>query len=304
MRELLIIFSNNLLPILLAASTGYVAAKYLNVTPRAISQVAFYIFSPCLVFNLLISSQLTSRDVTRMVGFTLAVVLISGILTALIGLALRLQRSILVAVLLTVMFGNSGNYGLSLNLFAFGEEALAYASLYFATVAILMYSLGVVIASLGQSSLRSALLGLFKVPTLYAVILALIFNHFNWNLALPLDRTVTLLADAAIPVLMVLMGVQLFNSKLSNHTFALGFANVLRLVAAPALALGLSPLFRLEGAAFQAGITESAVPSAIITTVLATEFDVEPSLVTTIVFTSTLVSPLTITPILYLLGAT
>jgi hypothetical protein len=303
LSDLLLIFSNNLLPILLAAGTGFLAAKFLNVTPRSLSQVAFYIFSPCLVFNLLISSELTTQDITRMVGFTLVVVIVLGIAASLLGLALRLQRSLLVAFVLTVMFGNAGNYGLSLNLFAFGEDALAYASLYFATTAILTYSLGVVIASLGQSSLQTAVLGLLKVPALYALILALIFIRFDWELALPLDRTINLLSDAAIPVLMVLMGVQLYNSKWSNHTFTLGMATFMRLIASPALALGVSLLFHLEGTALQAGITESAVPTAILMTVLATEYNVEPSFVTTVVFTSTLLSPLTITPILYFLGA-
>lgn len=303
MRDLLLIFSNNLLPILLAAGSGYLAAKFLDVTPRSLSQVAFYIFSPCLVFNLLTSSELTPQDITRMVGFTLVVLIALGVAASLLGLALRLQRSLLVAFVLTVMFGNAGNYGLSLNLFAFGEDALAYASLYFVTTAILTYSLGVVIASLGQSSLKTAIFGLLKVPALYALFLALIFIRFDRELALPLDRTITLLSDAAIPVLMVLMGVQLYNSKWSNHTFTLGMATFIRLIASPALALGISWLFRLEGAAFQAGITESAVPTAIMMTVLATEYNVEPSFVTTVVFTSTLLSPLTITPILYLLGA-
>jgi predicted permease len=288
---------------LLAAGTGYLAAKYLDVTPRSISQVAFYIFSPCLVFVLLITSELTSQDISRMVGFTLVTILALGLTTTLLGLALRLQRSMLAALLLTVMFGNTGNFGLSLNLFAFGESALAYASLYFVTVAILTYSLGVVIASLGKSSLKVAVLGLFKVPALYALILAMLFNHFNWTLALPIERTINLLSDAAIPVLMVLLGVQLYNSEWSNHIFTLGSANFLRLVAAPAIALGVSMLFRLEGAAFQAGISESAVPTAIMTTVLATEYNVEPSFVTTVVITSTLLSPLTMTPILYFLGA-
>jgi len=303
LRDLLLIFSHNLLPILLAAGTGYLAAKFLDVTPRSLSQVAFYIFSPCLVFNLLISSELTARDISRMVGFTLVVVILLGVAASLLGLALRLQRSLLVAFVLTVMFGNAGNYGLSLNLFAFGEDALAYASLYFVTTAILTYSLGVVIASLGQSSLKTAIFGLLKVPALYALILALIFIHFDWELALPLDRTISLLSGAAIPVLMVLMGVQLYNSKWSNHTSTLGVATIMRLIASPALALGVSWLFHLKGAAFQAGIAESAVPTAILMTVLATEYDVEPSFVTTVVFTTTLLSPLTVTPILYLLGA-
>jgi hypothetical protein len=112
-----------------------------------------------------------------------------------------------------------------------------------------------------------------------------------------------MLADATIPVLMVLMGVQLFSSRMSNHRSALIFANLMRLVVSPVLALGVSQLFHLQGAAYQAGLVEAAVPAAIFTTVLATQYDVEPAFVTTVVFISTLISPLTMTPLLAYLGA-
>lgn len=303
MNVLFILFSNNILPIFIAAGAGYLAAKYLQVTARSVSQVAFYIFSPCLIFNLLTSTQLSGEDVSRMAGFTILSVLTLGALTGLIGWMLRLERRILVAVLLTTMFGNAGNYGLSLNLFAFGETALAHASLFFVTSAILVYTVGVVIASLGTTSMRNAVLGLFKVPVVYAVVIALLFNRLEWQLPLPLDRTVTLMANAAIPVLLVLMGIQLHNSKWSDHTLALGLTNFMRLIASPLLALGVSLLFRLEGPAFQAGVLESAMPTAVMITILATEYNVEPSFVTTVVFTSTLLSPLTITPLLAYLGA-
>jgi len=303
LNVLFILFSNNILPIFIAAGAGYLAAKYLQVTARSVSQVAFYIFSPCLIFNLLTSTQLSGEDVSRMAGFTILSVLTLGALTGLIGWMLRLERRILVAVLLTTMFGNAGNYGLSLNLFAFGETALAHASLFFVTSAILVYTVGVVIASLGTTSMRNAVLGLFKVPVVYAVVIALLFNRLEWQLPLPLDRTVTLMANAAIPVLLVLMGIQLHNSKWSDHTLALGLTNFMRLIASPLLALGVSLLFRLEGPAFQAGVLESAMPTAVMITILATEYNVEPSFVTTVVFTSTLLSPLTITPLLAYLGA-
>ena len=78
---------------------------------------------------------------------------------------------------------------------------------------------------------------------------------------------------------------------------------VLRLVAAPLFALALNLAFRLQGPAFQAGILESAMPTAVILTVLATEYDVDPSFVSTAVFTTTLLSPITITPLLAYLGA-
>ena len=201
------------------------------------------------------------------------------------------------------MFGNAGNYGLSLNLFAFGTDAVAYASLYFATASILIYTVGVLIASLGKMTLKKALIGLIKVPAIYAVILALLFNQFSLELPLPLDRTISLFSNAAIPVMMVLMGVQLYNVKTSDHKALLGLSSGLRLVVSPLIAFAICLFIGLKGTAFQAAMLESAVPTAVIMTVLATEYDVQPSFVTSAVFVSTILSPITITPLLKFLGA-
>ncbi len=303
MSELLVIFSNNILPIFLAASGGFLIGRFLQVSPRPISQTAFYIFSPCLIFNLLTTSELSSTDITRMAGFTILSALTVGGLTWALGRLFRLERRLLAAVLLTSIFNNSGNYGLSLNLFAFGETALAYASLYFVTMAILVYSVGVIIASLGTSSIKESLVGLLKVPALYAVVLAMLFNFMGWQLPLFADRSVTLLGNAAIPVLMVLMGIQLGHTEWQGQTLALTLSNVMRLVAGPAIAFGFSLIFGLQGFARQAGITESATPTAVVTTVLATEYNVEPSFVSTVVIVSTILSPITMTPLLAFLGA-
>ncbi len=303
MSEIFALFINNLLPIFLAAGAGFLVAKYLGVTPPAVSRIAFYIFSPCLIFTLLTSGQLDGDDITQMVAYALVSILIMGVITAIIAYLLRIERSVMVALLLTVMFGNAGNYGLSLNLFAFGEDALAYASIYFVTSAFLVYTLGVVLASWGTTNLRTALIGVFKVPVIYAVIFAMIFNLLDWQLPLPIDRTVSLLSDAAIPVMIVLLGIQLYNSKLSKETFTVGLSNFLRLVASPILAVGLAFIFQLQGTAYQAGVLEAAVPTAVLTTVLATEYNIDPAMVTTTVVTSTLLSPLTVTPLLAFLGA-
>jgi predicted permease len=303
LTNLLTLFANNILPIFLAAGAGYLISRYLQIDPRSVSRIAFYIFSPCLIFTILTTSQLNGSEVLITVGFTLASVLIIGLLAWVIGKSIHLERRLLVAVVLTAMFSNSGNYGLSLNLFAFGESALAYASLYFVTSAILMYTVGVFIASLGESSIIGSIKGLAKVPVVYAVLLALIFNYFSWKLPLPLDRTVSLLGNAAIPLLMVLIGIQLRHAKWDGQTLALSISNSLRLVAGPILALGLSVLFGLSGSGRQAGVTEAAMPTAILMTVLATEYRVEPSFVTMTVVTSTLLSPLTVTLVIAYLGA-
>jgi malate permease and related proteins len=303
LSSLLILFANNILPIFLVAGSGYAMGKFLNVHPRPVSQLAFYIFSPCLIFNLLTTSQLNSEDVLRLSGFTIASILSLGALTLAVGQILRLERRLMMAVLLATMFSNAGNFGLSVNLFAFGEKALAYASLYFVIASILTYTVGVIIASLGSSGWKAALFSLFKVPVVYAVLLAVLFKGFGWHLPLPLNRSVTLLGNAAIPVLMVLLGLQLQQSQWSRHMMALGLTNVMRLLIGPALALSLSLVFGLQGEARQAGIIESAMPTAVVTTVLANEFQLDAGFITSVVVTSTLLSPLTITPLLAYLGA-
>lgn len=303
MNNLLILFSNNILPIFLAAGCGYLISRFLKVPPKPISQVTFYIFSPCLIFSLLTKSQLGGDDIARMVAFTVILMTGLGLIAWLVGRTLRFDRLLLVAVVLTTMFANSGNYGLSLTLFAFGEDALAHASLFFVTQAILVQTVGVVIVSLGSLSLKQAIISVFKVPGLYAVTLALVVNYMNWQLPLFADRTISLLGDAAIPVLMVLMGIQLGYSSINGNPRALVTSNVLRLIISPALAIGLSVVFGLTGVARQAGIIEAAMPTAVLTTVLATQYNVKPSFVSTVVFTTTLLSPFTVTPLLAYLGA-
>jgi hypothetical protein len=303
LSDLFHLFSNNILPIFLAAAAGFLVAKYLGVSARAVSRIAFYIFSPCLVFVLLTSGQLDGDDITQMAAFAAVSILIMGAITALIARLLRFERSIMMALIITVMFANAGNFGLSLTLFAFGESAVAYASIYFVTSAFLVYTLGVVLASWGHSDIKTALIGVFKVPVIYAVVFAVLYNWLDWQLPLPVERTVTLLSEAAIPVMIVLLGIQLYNAKISKEYFKVGLSNFLRLVVSPILAIGLASLFHLKGAAYQAGVIESAVPTAVLTTVLATEYDLDPAFVTTTVVISTLLSPLTLTPLLAYLGA-
>ena len=303
MSNLLSLFANNLLPILLVAGTGYLAGRWLNVEARSISRVVFYIFSPCLIFDLLTTSQLSNGDILRMVGFAATAILAVGALTWLLGRLIRLERTMLAAVLICTITINAGNYGMSLNLFAFGEQALAYASLFFVTSAIITYTVGVLIASMGKSSLGSALKGLTKIPTVYAVVLALLFITMGWELPLPLSRSVSLLSDASIPGMLVVLGLQLQNNHRTQNLPALTLANGMRLLGGPLVGFILAGFLGLQGMAFNAGVLQSSMPTAVLSTILATEYDVQPAFVTTAVFTSTLLSPFTLTPLLMFLGA-
>lgn len=303
MTYLLSLFANNILPIMLAAGAGYLVSKYAGIDPRSVSQIAFKIFIPCLLFELLTTSQLGNEDIIRMGGFTIVSVLVLGGITWVLARILHYNSSMVSAFLMAVMFANAGNYGLSLNNFAFGEQALAYASVYFSMSIILINTLGLVIASLGKANLKAALLDLLKTPAVYALVLAILFNLTDWRLPEPAQRTVSILADGSIPLMIVLMGIQLYHVRWNGQMLPLAWASFMRLVAAPALVLPIALLFGLKGAAFQAAITESAMPTAVMMTMVATQYDTEPSFVTMAVVLTTLLSPLTITPLLAMLGA-
>jgi predicted permease len=303
LSNLLKLFADNLLPILLVAGAGYLAGKWLNVEARSVSRVVFYLFSPCLLFELLVTSQINFSDMLRMTGFALASILTVGVITWTLGRLIGLERKMLAAVLLCTLTINAGNYGLSLNLFAFGEEGLAYASLFFVVSAIITYTLGVTVASMGKASLADSLKGLLKIPVTYMVPLALIFVYFDWKLPLPLDRAVSLLSDASIPAMLIVLGLQLQNNQRSYNLHALFLAGGMRLLGGLGVGLFLAAAFGLGGVAYNAGVLESSMPTAVMATILATEYEAEPAFVTTAVFASTLLSPLTLTPLLLILGA-
>lgn len=299
---LLTIFANNLLPVLLLAGAGFALGKALKLDPRPLGRVIFYILSPLLVFHLILQSHLSTQTIGLMMGFASCVMLAGASLAFLLGKVLRLERAALTVVVLTSLVGNNGNYGLPIISFAFGEAALAYASIYYVTSSVMVYTLGVFIASLGHLRLKDALFGLLKVPAIYAIIIAMTFVRAGWTLPEPLQRTVTLAAGGAIPAMLVLLGLELQRAKWTRNLRTLTIPVFCRLVASPLLALGLASLVGLPLPARQAGVTEAGMPTAVMTTILAAEYKLESSLVTAIVFVSTLLSPLTLTPLLYFLG--
>jgi predicted permease len=295
-------FANNILPIILLSGAGFALGKLLHIEPRSLGRVVFYVFSPVLIFDLLVQNQLQLTEAAIVIAFTLCVLVLIGLLTLLMGVVLKLERTALVAILITTIFANTGNYGLPLVSFAFGDEALPYAGIYFITTTLLFYTFGVFLASLGHMSFKNAVVGLFRIPMIYAVLLAILINVWNIGLPIPIARTVELAADGTIPLMLILLGVQLTHVEFSRNQRALQLSVALRLVVAPLIALIFAGLFGLQDFSRQASVTQASMPSIVSSTVLATEYNLDARLVTAAVFISTLLSPFTLTPLLVYLG--
>ena len=299
---MLTIFANNILPILLLSGAGFVLGRTMKLDSRPLARVIFYILSPLLVFNLISQSQLSLKNIFLMMAFASSVMLTCAALAFLTGKLLRLERSALTVAVLTSLLANNGNFGMPIIGFAFGQEALAYASIYFVTSSLFVYTLGVLLASLGHMNLKAALVNLLKVPAIYAIIIAMIFVRTGWILPDPIQHTVTLAAAAAIPAMLILLGIELQRAEWTGKLRLISVPVIIRLVIGPLVGLGMAALFGFQGNARLAGITEAGMPSAVMNTVLATEYKLDPALVTAVVFIGTILSPLTLTLLLYFLG--
>ncbi len=291
---LLSIFASDILPIFVIAGVGFLLARYVGVQVRTLSHVTFHALAPALVFTVLTTSTVTGAEFGRMAAFYVLVASAAGVMAWLTAKAMGLDRPSLSAFLLVVVCSNSGNYGLPVALLAFGPQALAFASVYFVLSAIFSYTGGVLLAASGRRSILQALAGVGRVPAVYGAVAAGLTMALDLPVPEAIVRPVTLLSDAALPIMVLVLGMQLERATLPERPGMVAAAAALSLLATPLAAFGVAHLLELKGPALQAGVLQASMPAAVITTILALEFEVSPNFVTSVVCVTTLLSPLTL----------
>lgn len=302
MAGLLTIFANDIVPVFLIAGAGFLVARYAKADVATLTRVAFFALLPCLIFTLIVTSSITGGDVGRLVAAAAIIIAAMGVIAFGLARLLGLGPSQRAAFMLIVMFSNGGNFGLPLIGFAFGTEALAHGSVFFLTGAVLTFVVGSYLAAAGRHTAKDALIGILKMPIIYAAIIALIVKSSDVTLPAMILRPVTLLSGAALPTMILILGMQLERAKWPTRVLPLAVGIGTSLLVTPVIALGLCAWLGLDGPARQAAVTLSAMPVAVSTTILALEFDVEPDFVTGAVFVSTILSPFTLAPLIAFLS--
>lgn len=301
MSTLLEILVNDILPVFIVIGLGYVFARRTHPEIRTATRLTFYVLSPCLVFVSLIESNMSGGETAQLFMFVLLTVLGMGVLAWITGRIMHLTRQQLLGFLLVAMFVNAGNYGLGVTRLAFGADAEARAVIYFVSSSILVYTLGTLIASGFKGGWRGVIKHLLTLPQVYALVAVFVIRATGWQVPAPIMEALDLPARATIPIMLLLLGMQLANASVGEYWKVASVGSALRLVIAPIMAVGFAALLHLSGPARQAGILEASMPSAVINTLIANEYEVEPQLVTSTVVLSTLLSPISLSIIIALL---
>ena len=298
MTTLFSVFASDLLPIFVIAAIGFALARWLKASATTLTHVVFYALLPCFSFRMLMTSARIGRDLGLMVVLAVLVVVVMAIFGLAVTRLLRLSRTESSAFLLVVMFSNGGNYGLPVVSFAFGPEALAYGTVFFLTGSVLTNTVGAFLAAAGRRSVRSALTSILRIPALYGIAAAVLTLSAGIDPPDALLRPITMLSEAALPLMILVLGMQLERASVPRRPGLVFAAVGLSLVAAPIAALALTSWLGVDGPARQAVVVLSSMPVAVATTILALEFDTAPDFVTSAVFLSTVLSPLTLAPLI------
>lgn len=293
------IFLNNILPAFLIIGTGVLLDRKFAIDRKSISRIAIYVLLPCLVFTYLIESTVDPRQFVAIILFVIAIGLAMSALGLGVGHALCWPARRIDALMLSVAFLNSGNFGLSIIAFAFGDKGLEFGAICYIASHLMFNTLGAFIAARSNGSgSRKALMEVFKLPGLYAFVLAILLRAGGITIPAPLFKAISLVSRAAVPTMLLMLGFQLSQSRIGKQYKDVAIGAFMRLVVGALVAIGLAPLLGLQGLARQVAIIEGSTPTAVNSVLLAVQFDADSEYVSNVVFITTLLSGITLTILL------
>jgi len=273
--SLIAAFTGAVGPILAISAVGYLLTRTTDVDVGSLNTVGLYVLVPALAFHSIATTQLGGTAVLKLGVGVVAYALVMVGVAWVAGRATGESGPLLGALMLAAAIPNSGFIGIPLSEFAFGAVGRTTAVLYLTIQNLIVYTLGVYIASQGTDrSARRSVTEIFRLPLVYAVVAAVLVRVGGLVPAADsaLMETLSLVGDSSIPIMLLILGVQLAETDVSAVSRTIT-PSVLKLGVAPlvgvaiALALGFS-----DPTVARVFVLECATPAAVIPLALTIEY--------------------------------
>jgi predicted permease len=289
---------NVLAPVAVLVGLGATVGPRLSIDAGSLSRLAYWVFGPAFVFALLAGADLDGSLVIRLIGAALAgmgaALVVAVVWARVSGAGYELGA----ATTMTSIWGNVGNAGLAIVAFALGDDALPVAGVLMVSINLASLVIGVGMAQARQSSILGAVARGLTAPMSISGAVALIVNLSGIDLPLLAERSIGLLSDALIPVMLFTLGLQLISSGRPQWSNDLAVVLVAKLAVAPAAAWFVGSSIGLTGDPLAATVIQSAMPPAVFCAVVAAENNLMPERVTAAVVLATVVSAFTLPVVL------
>jgi predicted permease len=273
-------------PVFILAAIGFAWVKAgFEYRVEFVTRLAMTLSVPCLIFTALMKTEIDPQALTTL---SLASVAAYGAVSLGAWLLVKLTRLDVRTFLAPIIFGNTGNLGLPLALFAFGEVGLGYAVVVFAVMAIWSFTFGIWLVAGG-----GALTKVLKEPLVGATVLGGIFLWQDWQTPVFLTNTLDLIGQIAIPIMLITLGVAVARIA-PGHVGRAIWISAAKLALCFGLTWAVGRLFALDDTAFAVLVIQLSTPVAVTSFLLAEKYGADSGSVAGLVVVSTLMSVIAI----------
>lgn len=272
-------------PVIVLASLGFGWVRLGFDYPVAfVTRLAMSLAVPCLIFTALVETQLDAAALTAISVATIVSYTAMTVLICIIGWILGLGRRTYWAPLI---FGNTGNVGLPLALFAFGDEGLALAVVVFAIMAIGTFTYGIWLVSGTGAPSR-----VLREPILIGTVLGAVFLWQGWSVPGWIGNSLDLIGQMAIPLMLLTLGVAVGRMS-PGALWRPIWLSILKAGLSAAVAVAVGAYLGLSPVALGVLVLQLITPVAVTSYMLAERYEAGPEDVAGLVVVSTLLSIVT-----------
>ncbi|MHC0052311.1 AEC family transporter [Actibacterium sp. D379-3] len=273
-------------PVFLLASIGFGWVRMgFEYRVEFVTRLAMTLSVPCLIFTSLMKTEIEPQALATL---SLASLAAYGVVTVLFFALIAVARLDRRTYLAPLIFGNTGNMGLPLALFAFGEAGLGYAVVVFAVMAIYSFTFGIWLVSGGGSPLK-----VLREPLVGATVLGGIFLWQGWQTPRFLTNALDLIGQMAIPIMLITLGVAVARLHPGRLGRALALSAI-KVVLCVGAAWAVGHWFALPPVPFAVLVLQISTPVAVTSYLLAEKYGADSDAVAGLVVVSTLLSVVTI----------
>ncbi len=283
---------------------GYICRRLEFLRPedaQTLNKIVVYIAIPSLIFLAMYSADLSNIQTLGTITLTCIMVgLLCGGIAYIIARLRNYSPKTRWSLVTTSALFNSGFLGYPVVLGVFGGVGLVSAVFYDVGSTILFISFAILLLLIYGGSYQSIARRSLLFPPFLAVVLGILVNLLHLPLGSVLPNVLDYLSGAAIPLIMLSLGLSLEFKEVYQHISAASFVSTIRLVISPLVAVILASTMGLSGINYSVTVVQAGMPSAMLSLVLAITYNLDVKVTAACIFLSTALSMLSLTLLILL----
>ena len=293
-----------IISIFLMIGVGYVLKRIDFLSEKDIdplNKIVMYVLLPCMIFSALYSADMKMLPTLGTLPFIiLAESAICGVIAYIILKCKHYDDIKTWSVLLPLLISNTAFVGYPVTLGVYGHQGFVMAVFCDLATTVIFLILSFVLVLKFGGTIKNAFKKILLFPPLWAVVLGISFNLLNVPIGPVVDKTIGYLADGAIPLIMISLGLAIKFEGFNRNKSLVCINSFIKLILCPVVTLIIVSYLGFTGLQNNIGIIEAAMPSGTMSLVLAITYKLDYELTSDCILVNAIISLVTL-PVLIMI---